>query len=116
MLTHTQGPAGQGETEPRPGHWPAGTTRELHAPAQASLCARLWRVLARLLAGGLIVAVRAYQVMLSPVLGGHCRFEPSCSVYFIEAVRKYGALLGAFRGMKRILRCHPWNPGGYDPP
>lgn len=116
MFTYTRGPAGPGETQPRSSHWPAGAARELRAPAQASLCARLWRVLARLPAAALIVAVRAYQLMLSPVLGGHCRFEPSCSVYFIEAVRQYGALVGTFRGVKRILRCHPWNPGGYDPP
>jgi putative membrane protein insertion efficiency factor len=64
----------------------------------------------------LIAAVRVYQFLLSPLLGRHCRFEPSCSAYFIEAVRKYGAARGAWRGVRRICRCHPWNPGGYDPP
>jgi uncharacterized protein len=64
----------------------------------------------------LIAIVRIYQVTLSPLLGRHCRFEPTCSRYFIEAVRKYGAVDGGWRGVKRICRCHPWNPGGYDPP
>jgi uncharacterized protein len=64
----------------------------------------------------LISAVRAYQVVLSPLLGGACRFEPSCSAYFIEAVHKYGAWRGGLKGIRRILRCHPWHPGGYDPP
>jgi len=57
-----------------------------------------------------------YQKLLSPLLGRRCRFEPTCSTYFIESIRKYGAVRGAFRGLLRICRCHPWNPGGYDPP
>lgn len=72
----------------------------------------LWRIPA----GVLILLARGYQILLSPLLGRHCRFEPSCSQYFIEAVRKYGAARGAWRGLRRLLRCHPWNPGGYDPP
>ncbi|MGW8257407.1 MAG: membrane protein insertion efficiency factor YidD [Thermoguttaceae bacterium] len=50
------------------------------------------------------------------MLGQHCRFQPSCSQYFIAAVKKHGAVRGAWRGVLRILRCHPWHPGGYDPP
>jgi len=65
---------------------------------------------------GLIALARVYQVTVGPLLGSHCRFYPTCSNYFIQAVRKYGALSGAIRGGLRILRCHPWNPGGYDPP
>jgi uncharacterized protein len=79
----------------------------------------LWRLgslVARVPAWLLIALVCAYRWTLSPLVGRHCRFEPTCSVYFIESVRKYGALRGAFRGVKRICRCHPWNPGGYDPP
>lgn len=68
------------------------------------------------LAAILIAMVRGYQILLSPVLGGQCRFYPSCSQYFIEAVRKYGPIGGAWRGVLRILRCHPFHPGGYDPP
>ena len=64
----------------------------------------------------LITAVRMYQAVLSPLLGGACRYTPSCSEYFIEAVRKYGPLRGSWRGVKRILRCHPFGGSGPDPP
>ncbi len=64
----------------------------------------------------LIKAVRLYQIVLSPLLGGHCRFHPSCSEYFIGAVRKYGAVSGGLRGVWRILKCQPFHRGGYDPP
>jgi putative membrane protein insertion efficiency factor len=63
-----------------------------------------------------ILFVRSYQVVLSPLLGRTCRFHPSCSQYYILAVRKYGLCAGTWRGICRISRCHPWNPGGYDPP
>ena len=65
---------------------------------------------------GLIGMVRVYQWTLSPWLGRHCRFQPSCSVYFIQSVRRHGAVKGCWRGALRILRCHPFHPGGYDPP
>ena len=65
---------------------------------------------------GLIGVVRGYQYLISPLLGPRCRFEPTCSTYFIESVRKYGAIRGSLRGMWRIVRCNPWFPGGYDPP
>jgi uncharacterized protein len=64
----------------------------------------------------LIATARVYQLTLSPLIGRHCRFEPTCSAYFILAVRKYGAVRGAWRGLKRVGRCHPFQPGGYDPP
>lgn len=64
----------------------------------------------------LILGVRMYQVTLSPILGGQCRYEPSCSHYFIQAVQKYGPWRGAWKGFCRICRCHPFRPGGYDPP
>jgi uncharacterized protein len=72
----------------------------------------LWNLPAMLL----IAVVRVYQWTLSPLVGRHCRFQPTCSAYFIQAVRKYGALRGTLRGMRRIGRCHPWSAGGYDPP
>jgi len=72
--------------------------------------------LLRLPAAALVAVVRVYQWLVSPILGPHCRFEPTCSAYFIEAVRKYGAIRGTWRGILRICRCHPWHPGGYDPP
>ena len=64
----------------------------------------------------LIGGVRFYQLVLRPVLPAVCRFEPSCSEYFILAVRKYGPVRGACKGVGRICRCNPWHPGGYDPP
>ena len=62
-----------------------------------------------------VFLVKLYQVNVSPYIGAHCRFRPTCSEYFIQAVERYGALRGSFLGIKRILRCHPGNPGGYDP-
>ena len=73
---------------------------------------QLWHLPATLL----IASVRLYRWTLSPLIGRHCRFQPTCSAYFIEAVAKYGAIRGAWRGVKRIGRCHPFHPGGYDPP
>ena len=57
-----------------------------------------------------------YQRTLSPMLGNVCRFEPSCSRYMAECLRKYGLFRGVARGLRRVSRCHPWHPGGYDPP
>ena len=70
----------------------------------------------RLAVGTLILAIRLYQRTLSPLLGNVCRFEPSCSRYMIGALRKYGFVRGVGKGVARVLRCHPWHPGGYDPP
>ena len=64
----------------------------------------------------LIAGVRIYQIFIGPLLGKNCRYEPSCSNYFIQAVQKYGAIVGAWKGTVRILRCNPFFPGGYDPP
>ena len=63
-----------------------------------------------------VLLIRCYQKLLSPLLGRTCRFYPSCSEYFILAVRKYGLLAGSCKGAYRVGRCHPWNRGGYDPP
>lgn len=59
--------------------------------------------------------IRLYQRTLSKVLPPSCRFYPSCSQYSYEAIRKYGLLKGSWLGFRRILRCNPFNPGGYDP-
>ena len=59
--------------------------------------------------------IRLYQVTLTPWLGGHCRYEPTCSAYTIEAIAQYGPWRGTWLGVKRILRCHPLAKGGYDP-
>lgn len=64
----------------------------------------------------LVGLIRVYQWTLSPLIGNACRFEPSCSRYMVGALRKYGLFRGLWKGTGRILRCHPWNPGGYDPP
>jgi len=71
--------------------------------------------ISRLAQAGLILIVRLYQVALSPFLGRQCRFEPTCSNYFIQAVRRFGALRGGLKGIWRILRCNPWGGSGYDP-
>ena len=63
-----------------------------------------------------LLPVRFYQLVLGPMLPKVCRFHPSCSDYFIQAVEKYGAVRGSVKGIWRICRCHPWNRGGYDPP
>jgi putative membrane protein insertion efficiency factor len=77
---------------------------------------RFLALASRLLAGLLIYLVRFYQAAISPLLGKNCRYIPSCSEYFVQAVHKYGPLRGAAKGVFRICRCHPWHPGGYDPP
>ncbi len=64
----------------------------------------------------LIAGVRCYQVVVRPVLPAVCRYHPSCSEYFILAVEKYGPVRGSWRGVRRICRCTPFHPGGYDPP
>lgn len=60
-------------------------------------------------------AIRAYQLTLRPIIGCNCRFYPHCSEYGLEAVATHGALRGAWMTGRRILRCNPWHPGGYDP-
>lgn len=64
----------------------------------------------------LVALIRVYQYTLSPLLGPVCRFEPSCSRYMVESLRKYGLFRGLARGLRRLSKCHPWHPGGYDPP
>jgi uncharacterized protein len=59
--------------------------------------------------------VRAYQLVLSPWFGGACRFTPSCSAYAIEALGRHGAWRGSWLALKRLARCHPWGPAGFDP-
>ena len=63
-----------------------------------------------------LVPVRFYQLIIGPLLPNVCRFHPSCSEYFIQAVQKHGPVHGSLKGIGRLCRCNPWNPGGYDPP
>ncbi|MGI5852775.1 MAG: membrane protein insertion efficiency factor YidD [Bacillota bacterium] len=65
--------------------------------------------------GVILLLLRFYRKFISPLLGPNCRFQPTCSMYAMIAVEKYGALKGGWLAIRRILRCHPWNPGGYDP-
>lgn len=67
--------------------------------------------LARLLA----LPVRAYRLLLSPLLGQRCRFAPTCSRYALDALEGHGALKGSWLAVRRVGRCHPWHPGGHDP-
>jgi len=64
----------------------------------------------------LMLLIRVYQQTLSRLLGPVCRFEPSCSRYTHECLRLHGAAKGSYLGFRRIIRCHPFHPGGYDPP
>jgi putative membrane protein insertion efficiency factor len=63
----------------------------------------------------IIFLIRFYQIFISPMFPPRCRFYPTCSQYALEAVRKKGAVKGSWLALKRILKCHPFHPGGYDP-
>lgn len=63
----------------------------------------------------IIAMIRAYQRWISPLLGPHCRFQPTCSTYAIEAINQHGLLFGGWLSVKRIIKCHPLHPGGHDP-
>lgn len=77
---------------------------------------RLFNALYRAPSQAAILLVRFYQVCISPMIGPTCRFHPTCSQYCILAIKKYGLVVGALKTAWRILRCNPFNPGGYDPP
>ena len=68
-----------------------------------------------MIAALLVLPIRFYRRWISPALGQHCRFAPSCSAYAVEALQTHGALRGSWLALRRIGRCHPWNPGGHDP-
>lgn len=70
---------------------------------------------ARLVSFPLVALIRGYQYLISPLLGQRCRFFPTCSEYAVEALQRHGPIKGLSLGLRRILRCHPWHPGGYDP-
>jgi putative membrane protein insertion efficiency factor len=63
----------------------------------------------------LLVALRGYKILISPLFAGSCRFTPSCADYMSEAIRVHGALCGLHLGVRRLGRCHPWGPWGFDP-
>ena len=76
---------------------------------------RLPSALSEVAVAVIVMVIRTYQFVVSPLLGPTCRFAPSCSEYFIDATRRHGALLGSWLGVRRLLRCHPLHPGGLDP-
>jgi putative membrane protein insertion efficiency factor len=76
---------------------------------------KLVDVVSRAVGGVLILFVRAYQMVLSPHIGKCCRFEPSCSAYCIEALRVHGVFTGCWLAFRRVMRCRPFGPSGYDP-
>lgn len=63
----------------------------------------------------LIGLVKIYQIFISPLLKKNCRFQPTCSTYMIQAIKKHGSIKGTYLGTKRLLKCHPFYKGGYDP-
>lgn len=62
-----------------------------------------------------ILPIQFYRYAISPLMANHCRFHPSCSCYAQQAIETHGVLRGGWLGLRRLGRCHPWNPGGYDP-
>lgn len=63
----------------------------------------------------IILLIQVYRVLISPLFGPACRFHPTCSIYAMEAIERFGAWQGSILAIRRILRCHPFHPGGYDP-
>ena len=59
--------------------------------------------------------IRGYQFFISPLMGQNCRFQPSCSTYAVQAVEEHGVIMGLYLSVRRLLKCHPWHPGGVDP-
>ncbi len=93
----------------RPGSGVSGG--EQPAPGRRSIIGWIFTPLSWLL----IALIRLYQLFISPGLPPSCRFTPSCSQYTLDAIRRHGALKGVWLGARRLVRCHPWHPGGYDP-
>ena len=72
-------------------------------------------MLNKIITSPLILLIRGYQLVISPLLGSNCRFMPTCSEYSMESLKTYGVLKGTFLTVKRIGKCHPWGGHGYDP-
>ena len=72
-------------------------------------------MLNRIVTFPLILLIRGYQLIVSPMLGSNCRFMPSCSEYALESLKVYGLIKGTYLTIKRIRKCHPWGSNGYDP-
>lgn len=76
---------------------------------------RILSVLAAIPRGTAMLAIRAYRAVVSPLFPPSCRFTPTCSSYALTSIERYGLIKGGWLGLRRIARCHPWNPGGHDP-
>jgi len=72
-------------------------------------------IIKKILSIPLLLVIRIYQLAISPLFPPSCRFYPTCSAYSYQAIKKYGPIKGLFLAFKRVIRCHPGNPGGYDP-
>ena len=81
----------------------------------AAIGAAVAAAIGRAVRTALVLGVRGYQVAISPLLPPSCRYYPTCSHYAVEALERHGALRGGWLALRRILRCHPFRPGGYDP-
>jgi len=75
----------------------------------------VYKLIIKLLAFPFIIIIKFYQLVISPILPANCRYQPTCSHYTVEALKKHGLLKGGWLGIKRISRCHPWGSSGYDP-
>lgn len=91
------------------------TRRRSRSGAVGAALRTVLRVICRVPAWLLLGFFRGWQLFVSPLYGQTCRFYPSCSAYGVEAVRRHGAVRGVWLTTRRLLRCHPWNPGGVDP-
>lgn len=81
-----------------------------------TLLSYIWeKVIKSAVGRGFLILIKAYQLLLSPMLGASCRYTPTCSQYAVEAIRKYGPFKGGWLAVKRIARCHPWGGHGHDP-
>jgi len=76
---------------------------------------QVYTVVAKIIAFPFILAIKLYQLLVSPLFPSSCRYTPTCSHYTLEALKKYGLFKGGWLGVKRISRCHPWGGSGYDP-
>ena len=86
-----------------------------NSPAKHPLYQRVWHLFLRLLALPMLLLIRLYQRCISPFTPAMCRYQPTCSQYAVEAIRKHGPFKGGWLTLKRLARCHPWGGSGYDP-